>query len=289
MVEFRPTLTTFFDVLGFRDLVSRKEPAFIESVLRKLRKESKPESDLAEMLEISTIAFSDSIVRSTHLLSESNLQFPSGLLFHEVWNLAWIQGLLVYEDGIFLRGALTGEMLYLDDGIVFGPALINAYDIESKVACYPRIIVDDVVLKLLYENPKLLGATHHDIDDEISYLNSVTRIDFDGQRFVDYLSLDVGGPDPFGDLIEQHRKLVIQNAVEQRDNPRVLEKYHWAAAYHNTAVGEISDELLAELGFVREDLLLSGDEIPNFGGWANDPPVRPNAADTRSSAEEELS
>ena len=46
-------------------------------------------------------------------------------------------------EGVLIRGGMCiGEMLVADEGIVFGPGLVKAYDLESKYAVHPRIVID---------------------------------------------------------------------------------------------------------------------------------------------------
>ncbi len=286
--QYQYTLTTFFDVLGFRDIVANRDAEFINSVLRKLRREATPDDELEKMYEISTIAFSDSVVRSVHLFSKTNLEFPTGLLYHELFNLVWLQGLLIYEDGIFLRGALTAGELYIADGIVFGQALVDAYEMETNRACYPRILVDQSLVKLLSQFPKLLGAHHHQLEDEIKYLNDLTRIDFDGERFIDYLSWSIDDLADFIDLLDKHFRCVAKNAKEHSAEPRVLAKYHWAASYHNAVVSDCPREWFEEFECSPEEFILADKDVPGLSSWPHSAPgkagagprkIAPNALD----------
>jgi hypothetical protein len=45
-------------------------------------------------------------------------------------------------SGFWIRGAVTVGLIHHDEHIVFGPALNRAYELESKVAIYPRILID---------------------------------------------------------------------------------------------------------------------------------------------------
>lgn len=53
-------------------------------------------------------------------------------------------------DGMFLRGAITYGPLFHDMKFVFGSAYQRAYEIESKLAVHPRILVDQSVLDFLH-------------------------------------------------------------------------------------------------------------------------------------------
>ncbi|WP_447752113.1 hypothetical protein [Sphingopyxis fribergensis] len=49
--------------------------------------------------------------------------------------------------GFWMRGAVTVGSLHHDEHIVFGPALNRAYELESKFAIYPRILLDTETLE----------------------------------------------------------------------------------------------------------------------------------------------
>jgi len=55
-------------------------------------------------------------------------------------------------DGILIRGGITiGKIIHTETGIVFGQGLIDAYQLESRAAKYPRIILSDkLITKLNY-------------------------------------------------------------------------------------------------------------------------------------------
>src|SRR5689334_1851014 len=40
--------------------------------------------------------------------------------------------------GFFLRGGVTVGKVHLREGLLFGPALVDAYDIETQRAVHPR-------------------------------------------------------------------------------------------------------------------------------------------------------
>src|SRR5438046_8242078 len=45
------------------------------------------------------------------------------------------------STGYFIRGAIVKGDLYHDDKMVFGPALVHAYNLERAVVDYPRIML----------------------------------------------------------------------------------------------------------------------------------------------------
>lgn len=66
------------------------------------------------------------------------------------------------------------EDFMLDD-IVFGPALVRSYELESKKAIYPRIIIDKELIELASG------------DADAFWTQSIAEAD-DGTHFIHYLS-----------------------------------------------------------------------------------------------------
>lgn len=56
-----------------------------------------------------------------------------------------VECLSVYE--LLVRGAIVKGLLHIDSEIVLGESLIRAYELESKVAIYPRIVIDKDILE----------------------------------------------------------------------------------------------------------------------------------------------
>ena len=51
------------------------------------------------------------------------------------------------REGYFFRGALVYGHLYHDASMVFGDALVRAYELEKTIARYPRVIISREVMK----------------------------------------------------------------------------------------------------------------------------------------------
>lgn len=129
--------------------------------------------------------------------------------------------------GVFFRGAIARGGLYHNDNMCFGPALIGAYELESKNAIYPSVILDN---KLIQEainieaNSDLSGNTK---EDAKKYYNLVTKIDNDGFRYIDFMShpgeFDDG--DPYIRMLEKIYETVNKN-VNNSDSS-IKQKYLW--------------------------------------------------------------
>ena len=58
--------------------------------------------------------------------------------------------LIAASQGVWVRGGVTVGNILHDDDVVFGPALNRAYELESKVAKFPRIVLDVEIDELKY-------------------------------------------------------------------------------------------------------------------------------------------
>lgn len=120
--------------------------------------------------------------------------------------------------GFFVRGGLSLGLFHMGEGLIFGPALVEAYELECRHAVHPRIVLSK--------------------EAELALPRSATRVmrDGDGRTFVNYLDqlLElVEGPDA---EVEAHREVVARRLFDHRGDHRIWEKYRWSAEYHNTFV-----------------------------------------------------
>lgn len=82
--------------------------------------------------------------------------------------------------GMLMRGGISmGELVHKRGGALFGPAMNEAYAIESKFAIYPRVVVSDQVFDF-YNKSLVLGAR---VSDE-----PFIKRGFDGVAYLDLVS-----------------------------------------------------------------------------------------------------
>lgn len=152
-LHYEERVTVFYDVLGWKREIeaagnSPKHVARLAAAVRMFASQVGRVSE--EGAIIST--FSD------------NLVFSKRYKPNELW---WsLHGAAVTQLGLamlgfFIRGGVTIGPLHHDQHIVFGPALNTAYDLESKKAVYPRIIIDPAIVNLL---PSDLPYVEEDTD-----------------------------------------------------------------------------------------------------------------------------
>lgn len=117
--------------------------------------------------------FSDSFVISAPANNSSSCNLLLRAL--RLINVQFFFGL-----GMLMRGGMSvGKLVHKRGGALFGPAMNEAYAIESKSAVYPRVVVSDQVFDLY--NEKLIHAAQ--ISDE-----PFIKRGFDGVAYFDLVS-----------------------------------------------------------------------------------------------------
>jgi hypothetical protein len=149
-------IIAFLDILGFKNYIKRlsKEPELANIIAETLLDLKKLENeDITLKLpygkevkfryNFKASAFSDSIV-----LSAATDDFES--MFFKMQSS--ISKLIL--KGIFVRGGITVGDVYHENRIVYGQGMINAYEIENKLAIYPRILLDKKAYNLVSKKSK---------------------------------------------------------------------------------------------------------------------------------------
>jgi hypothetical protein len=234
-LNYSPHLITYIDILGFRELVEEKSPNFISRAIRKVIETTAPDAEIRRINEENFVSFSDLIVHTIPVLSKTNIRYRDGLVFLEINHLAHAQAELIGE-GLLIRGALTLGMLERTYGVLFGPGIISAYEMEHNEAQFPRVVVDPDLVEALRDTP-LLRA--HGYDEEMEYISKYLRRDDDGVIFIDYLGGmqdEVSEYAEYLDFVQVHKSLIEEKIEKFKNNKRVLSKYLWLKKYHNAVV-----------------------------------------------------
>jgi hypothetical protein len=129
-------------------------------------------------------------------------------------------------NGFFVRGALTQGPVCLTDEIIFGSALIECYQLESKASIVPRIVLAEPLQALLTNSYRSSVAALDRGADE-----AICR-DVDGWWFVNYLQAAVENGRVEWDFVERHKASVLES-LSHTTRHDVLPKFGWACRYHN--------------------------------------------------------
>lgn len=198
--------------------------------------------------------FSNQVVRMKEEAEESLLYFKSFsdnvLLAHPscsddmesefgfiLWSIQEYQFAMALK-GFFIRGGLSVGQLFVDDDNVYGEALINAYELESKVAINPMVVLCDSTMKLVDHH---LTYYHGELAPQLD----AVLVNSDGRYFISYLSECVRETGQGYDLdIESlaiHRDRINKSLSEYSDKESVLSKFRWLSDYHNYFCDSVSN------------------------------------------------
>lgn len=256
--DYEECLVTFFDVLGFRNLLHTRSGAEIRDLLSMFRRVSEgdatPPTRSDEMRMISEVhaeIVSDAIVRTRTI----ETQYQAGPLVWELIDLLHIQ-IECVANGILVRGAMTIGPMHLGidfSGPVFGPALVQAYFMEEGEVIFPRIAIHEDVIER-HRQDQTLWREGHSYEDEERHLNNLLRQDESGLHYIDYLraSLDELDGEYAGwiEFLGRHKTLV-ESGLADNPNATVRRKYSWLKNYHNAVIDENMTNL--EPGAMTED------------------------------------
>jgi hypothetical protein len=211
----------FLDLLGVGEMATDPDRAAEDLVRVERALRAAHDDILAIGARWSTLLVSDTLVLAVPLREGGEAQDLGGL----VDLAARIQWSFLAED-LFGRGGITVGLLHLRDGFVFGPALVDAYALESRHAVHPRIVLSPEAAEIL--------APDHDPDG-----GSAPRrllVDGDGSVFVDYLQVVLEQPGDVAEPLAEHRRRITTALAAHTGHRRVWEKYRWLADYHNATL-----------------------------------------------------
>jgi hypothetical protein len=172
--------------------------------------------------------FSDSVVVSSHVISEPSI-YSSFLSVSEL--LRSVCGASL-EGGFLFRGGISIGRMYHAGNIVVGEGLIDSYNIESKVANSPRIVISDKVIECMQKVPMAFVDAHTIYQIE----NTISR-DIDGRYIYDYIKHTKYIKECAAECVCQYKKAILsaRNAVNVGGNPmsksKIYDKIEWAEQY----------------------------------------------------------
>jgi hypothetical protein len=182
-MNYEKRICCFIDILGFRQHIEETVDELGKDKIEKIEKIkyildlSKKMTDDSGFSKSKIVTyFSDSIVISYDYTEPSQL-------YHTLIDLLYVSFELA-NQGYLARGGVTiGKLIHTNE-LIFGPAMVKAYDLESKEAIYPRIIVEKEVV----ENGIKFKVDNHSANDELEYIFDIITEDSDGNYYIDYIS-----------------------------------------------------------------------------------------------------
>lgn len=247
--KYHKSLVIFIDILGTKDNDSFDSLFKVNKLFRKLTKEQEEqdnkEHNLHRIYKRTIFSFSDCayIIYDHKDGVDNNRKNYTKLSYVALYNTVNMLEMLISEGYIFRGGITFGDVYYdKNENIVFGPAIAEAYELESKYAKNPRVLIKDNLAKKIL---KYHNDTKKNLFPEISYINGeIIKKDIidDKKYYFNYLNRFETGSE-VNILLESNEiiKLSIYDIIDiiikkmekfySENNFRVLGKYVWLYKY----------------------------------------------------------
>ena len=190
---YEKRIVAFVDILGFSTMIEDSKADTdlrrkIKKVVETIRESADSKADRS-IRKVTT--FSDSAVITYPLQDHS-------ALFNLLMDVIHLQ-LKVGALGIMIRGGIAIGDCYHDGRIIFGPAMNEAYRLESKEAKWPRVVITSETLKIGIK--ETVRSNSYESNNELTEIRSCLKQD-------DY-NEEINNPDLFFvDLLRQPQELV---------------------------------------------------------------------------------
>lgn len=224
---YRRKYVAFIDILGYRKLLKKAEQNKtankVIAKIEELLQENVTWKKFEHPIEYSVKMFSDCACLSA--------PFNSWGLVCLFTHLMSMQSSLI-KSNILIRGAIAYGNHHESENLIFSSGLVKAYELESKKAIFPRIIIDDRVIKKIGNSKKN------------SILRSFILQDYDNQLFLDYLWSYWNQGDysnEISDILKAQRRLIIKSRRMHHNKPKILQKFAWLSMYHNQVIKKITN------------------------------------------------
>ncbi len=225
------SIVCFADILGFSNLIkssSNSEEATLS--LKDLHSHlSYCYKELRELNPYGSIkTFTDNIILAYPKHEDGEGQYGSLILSFMYFQLNMIL------KGYFIRGGISLNDYYGDETFAYGPALVEAYELENNKANYPRIILSEKMIKLILghiedfyggEGAPQISEILCDKEDNTCFINYLLCIEDNLQESGDFKS--------YFETITAHKDQIKTAISKNSNNSKIMVKYSWVARYHN--------------------------------------------------------
>ena len=214
-IKYSRYCVAFLDILGFKNLIEDehidtihrifKNIRYTKQLIRRISEDDSWWNQIGQKTKF--YFFSDSIIIAIPMSEPMAFELVAShcmMLQHALW----------YHFPVWLRGGITIGDLYCGQSEIFGPALIDAYILESNIAKYPRIIMS--------EDTYQTGINNSTDKNDIVFISEQP----DNLRMVETLKYFTQEPN------RSQMLRSVQNTLSKETNPSILEKYKWIVDYH---------------------------------------------------------
>ena len=220
----------YFDILGYREYMEEnptKHKTFLvnlEAVISKVESLIRYNNN---GFDIKYRTYSDNFLIFAKRISPSS---DSEMLKTFSILMRKIQIVLLGEFELLIRGGITIGEFFSNEQIVFGSALVRAYELESTIAKNPRIVID--IDKFELDINALLGKRLISLDFDncfyVNYIDSYESIMFTRGKIISLVNTKCKYPYNVAD----GNKILLRE--------KIIEKYIWLLTKFNSQCEQIN-------------------------------------------------
>lgn len=254
-VEYRNSLVIFIDLLGTQNRSDFDELYKINSIFHEQFETNQANGNSYKAYTRKIYTFSDCayiIYRDRHNNPDNN-----GKLFTvALYNTLSILTKFLQEKMIFRGGIAYGDVFYDNDrSMFFGNAINKAYQLESKIAVNPRIVIEDEVADVVI---RFIEEQKYKLPEYIRYcgmglllkcpevLDGIVEQDCDGKYIYNYLfwqendqPFDAIGSSP-DDFLRDLAAYCMQQFSSQ-NKMTVIDKYRYLLDFCRKKLDNLKD------------------------------------------------
>ena len=222
-------VVAFIDILGASEKIKNEcenSLNIIHSVYKKALESRDKLYDSETIIQLKPMVriFSDNIVLAVPTKQHgafaafTSIAILSGLIQHEFLHHRYL-----------IRGGISIGNFFIDEVMLWGTALLDAYYIENNISIYPRVVV----------HPKTVEKLQLDTDKN---RQKWIKRDIDGLFFVDYMQKTA--------FINNYIKLLIhrikesESLLEETENLKARQKILWHNSYLRSKINVYSSEYI---------------------------------------------
>lgn len=226
LYSYERRIVCFIDILGFSNIVKGTVTSGIRGAsdlrnicgaLNMLDDFRLTMCEAMKSKDVRATQFSDSVVISFPWNEEDNS------IVSAIFLIKNYQVFLIMQHGVLLRGGITVGDIIHNEKMIVGPAMIDAYTLESKCAITPRIIIDSQVVPLFEKAFDRCRKGNRYFD------TTLISKDDDNRYYIDYFNFSerdrTGSFFYYNDYLSQLKTLVASN--KDNEDARIREKYSW--------------------------------------------------------------
>lgn len=216
--HYEERVICFLDILCFKELIEKSvtEAKVLDQIQKSImhvQELIKNEDTLNKITGRITTQFSDSVVISYKLKKESSI-------YSILSDIMMVQFQFAAYD-VAVRGGIAIGKLVHTDKLLFGPAMNEAYRLESTIAKNPRVILTKEIIS---SGLKYHGEQHSSAKEE-EYIHDLVNLNNDGYYYIDYIKHADSWVPTGLEILEPLLKTGLNHTSET-----VRVKYQWLAS-----------------------------------------------------------